>query len=34
MQPAFEEAAYKLETGSVSDIVATDSGVHLIFRTG
>jgi NIMA-interacting peptidyl-prolyl cis-trans isomerase 1 len=34
MQEAFEKAAYDLEGGSVSDIVTTDSGVHLIFRTG
>ncbi|KAF9453901.1 peptidyl-prolyl cis/trans isomerase [Macrolepiota fuliginosa MF-IS2] len=33
MQKAFEEATYSLEIGSVSDIVTTDSGVHLIFRT-
>lgn len=32
MQPAFEEASYKLEPGNVSDIVSTDSGVHIIFR--
>ena len=33
MQEAFERAAYALDIGSVSDIVSTDSGVHLIFRT-
>ncbi|EKM83952.1 hypothetical protein AGABI1DRAFT_110554 [Agaricus bisporus var. burnettii JB137-S8] len=32
MQPAFEEASFKLEPGNVSDIVSTDSGVHIIFR--
>ncbi|KAF5356152.1 hypothetical protein D9756_003692 [Leucocoprinus leucothites] len=34
MQKAFETATYDLDVGSVSDIVSTDSGVHLIFRTG
>jgi len=33
MQEAFEKATYTLDIGSVSDIVSTDSGVHLIFRT-
>ena len=33
MQEAFEKATYALDIGSVSDIVSTDSGVHLIFRT-
>lgn len=33
MQPKFEEAAYALHVGDVSDIVETDSGVHLIERT-
>lgn len=34
MQPAFEEAAFALNVGEFSDIVETDSGVHLIQRTG
>ncbi|PFH49667.1 hypothetical protein AMATHDRAFT_147167, partial [Amanita thiersii Skay4041] len=34
MQKAFEEAAYELEVGEMSDVVSTDSGVHLILRTG
>lgn len=33
MQPKFEEAAYALNVGEISDIVETDSGVHLIQRT-
>merc|ERR1739848_632711 len=32
MQKPFEEAAFKLEIGQLSDIVTTDSGVHLILR--
>lgn len=34
MQPAFEQAAFALNVGEISDIVETDSGVHLIQRTG
>lgn len=34
MQPAFEEATFALNVGEYSDIVETDSGVHLIQRTG
>lgn len=33
MQPPFEEAAFGLNVGEISDIVETDSGVHLIQRT-
>jgi len=33
MQKPFEEAAYALQVGEISDIVKTDSGVHLILRT-
>lgn len=33
MQKPFEEAAYALQVGEMSDIVSTDSGVHLILRT-
>lgn len=33
MQPSFEEAAFNLNVGEISDIVETDSGVHLIQRT-
>ena len=32
MQPAFEEVAFKLTKGELSDIVVTDSGVHIIMR--
>ncbi|CAN3375778.1 hypothetical protein DIURU_003792 [Diutina rugosa] len=34
MQPAFEEATFGLNVGEISDIIETDSGVHLIHRTG
>jgi len=34
MQKAFEEGTYALEIGQISDIVSSDSGVHLIMRTG
>lgn len=34
MQPPFEQATFDLEIGQLSDIVSTDSGLHLIERTG
>lgn len=34
MQKPFEEGAYSLEIGKISDVVSSDSGVHLIMRTG
>lgn len=34
MQAAFEEATFALKTGELSEPVFTDSGVHLILRTG
>ncbi|KAK7058771.1 peptidyl-prolyl cis-trans isomerase Pin1 [Paramarasmius palmivorus] len=34
MQKPFEDAAFGLEVGQISDIVSSDSGVHLILRTG
>lgn len=33
MQKPFEDATYALNVGQISDIVDTDSGVHLILRT-
>ncbi|BGP12810.1 hypothetical protein JCM10213_008071 [Rhodosporidiobolus nylandii] len=33
MQKPFEEASFALEIDQLSDIVSTDSGVHLILRT-
>jgi len=34
MQKAFEDVAFGLAVGELSDIVSTDSGVHIIERTG
>ncbi|KAF8665427.1 hypothetical protein AX16_000446 [Volvariella volvacea WC 439] len=34
MQKPFEEATFALQVGEISDVVSTDSGVHLILRTG
>lgn len=34
MQAPFEEASFALAVGEMSDIVDTDSGVHIILRTG
>lgn len=32
MQKPFENASFALQTNEMSDIVATDSGLHLIYR--
>lgn len=34
MQPAFEQAAFALKVNELSQPVTSDSGVHLILRTG
>ncbi|KAJ7978544.1 Peptidyl-prolyl cis-trans isomerase [Quillaja saponaria] len=34
MQKPFEEATYALKVGEISSVVDTDSGVHIIMRTG
>ncbi|KAJ3152429.1 Peptidyl-prolyl cis-trans isomerase NIMA-interacting protein 1 [Geranomyces michiganensis] len=33
MQKAFEDATYALKVGELSDVVDSDSGLHLILRT-
>lgn len=34
MQKSFEDAAFALQVGQISEVVSSDSGVHLIMRTG
>lgn len=34
MQPAFEQTAFSLNVGEFSDIIETDSGIHILQRTG
>ncbi|KAF3323850.1 peptidyl-prolyl cis-trans isomerase Pin1-like protein [Carex littledalei] len=34
MQKPFEDATYALRVGEVSPLIDTDSGVHIILRTG
>jgi NIMA-interacting peptidyl-prolyl cis-trans isomerase 1 len=34
MQKPFEEASFALKVGEMSEPVFTDSGVHIILRTG
>ncbi|XP_039116609.1 peptidyl-prolyl cis-trans isomerase Pin1-like [Dioscorea cayenensis subsp. rotundata] len=34
MQKPFDDATFSLKVGEISDIVDTDSGVHIILRTG
>ena len=33
MQKPFEDATYALKVGEISEVISTDSGVHLILRT-
>lgn len=33
MQKPFEDATYALKVGEISDVISTESGVHLILRT-
>ncbi|KAF9004909.1 rotamase-domain-containing protein [Hymenopellis radicata] len=33
MQKPFEDAAFGLEVGQMSDIISSDSGVHIVLRT-
>ena len=34
MQKPFSDAAFALKVGEMSQVVDTDSGMHLILRTG
>ncbi|PBL00338.1 rotamase-domain-containing protein [Armillaria gallica] len=33
MQKPFEDTAFSLKVGEISDVISTDSGVHLVLRT-
>jgi NIMA-interacting peptidyl-prolyl cis-trans isomerase 1 len=34
MQKPFEDATFALQVGEMSPLIYTDSGVHIILRTG
>ena len=34
MQKPFEDATFATAVGQMSDLIETESGVHIIFRTG
>lgn len=33
MQPAFEQTAFSLNVGELSNMIETESGIHIVWRT-